>query len=138
MVAFRDCLETYQLVDLGFSGYPYTYDDKRSGRANVQVRLDRATADNGWQDLYAEAAVVHLTSQRSDHKPLLLRCQPETVIKVEWTRRYEVMWEREEALGEVVNEAWAVAGVKGDLGDVCRALKTTMAALHRWSNKKTG
>ena len=48
------------------------------------------------------------------------------------------MWEREASLAEVVEEAWAAAGAKGDLGAVCMALKSTMAALHRWSNKKVG
>jgi hypothetical protein len=46
MLAFRDTLEMCELVDLGFLGYAYTYDNKRKGRANVQVRLDRAVADN--------------------------------------------------------------------------------------------
>lgn len=138
MLAFRDCLETCQLVDLGFVGYPYTYDNKRSGRANVQVRLDRAVADNAWRDLFPEAAVVHLTSPRSDHCPILVRCTLETQVQVGRSRRYEVMWEREPALAEVVQEAWSKAGAKGDLGAVSNALKATMVALHQWSNKTLG
>jgi hypothetical protein len=37
MAAFRDALEVCGLVDLGFSGVPHTYDNKRSGNANVKV-----------------------------------------------------------------------------------------------------
>ncbi|XP_045088740.1 uncharacterized protein [Aegilops tauschii subsp. strangulata] len=135
MMAFRDCFEVCQLVDLGFLGYPFTYDNKRSGRANVQVRLDRAAADNAWRDLFPEAAVTHLTSPRSDHRSLLLRCMQDTSVKVVKARRYEVMWEREASLAEVVVAAWAASGAKGDLGGVTAALKAPMAKLHEWSNK---
>lgn len=46
MIAFRDTLETCGLVDLGFVGVPFTYDNKRAGARNVRVRLDRAVATN--------------------------------------------------------------------------------------------
>jgi hypothetical protein len=46
MIAFRDTLEVCELVDLGFSGLPYTYDYKRHGQGNVKVRLHTAIASN--------------------------------------------------------------------------------------------
>jgi hypothetical protein len=138
MVAFRECLEDCQLVDLGFSGHPFTYNNKRSGRANVQVRLDRAVADNLWHDLFPECEVAHLTSPSSDHCPVILRCIKETRVRTGKTRRYEVMWEREPALAEIVAEAWSTAGAKGNLGNICSALRSTLLALHKWSNKKLG
>jgi hypothetical protein len=52
MLAFRDTLETCGLVDLGFTGLPFTYDNKRKGRRNVRVRLDRAVADNRWRNIF--------------------------------------------------------------------------------------
>jgi endonuclease/exonuclease/phosphatase family metal-dependent hydrolase len=67
MLAFRDMLETCELVDLGFSGLPYTYDNKRRGRANVKVRLDRVVADNRWRNLFADAKFEHKVSPCSDH-----------------------------------------------------------------------
>jgi endonuclease/exonuclease/phosphatase family metal-dependent hydrolase len=45
MDAFREVLSDCNLVDLRFAGVPYTYDNKRQGRANVKVRLDRAVAN---------------------------------------------------------------------------------------------
>jgi hypothetical protein len=44
MKAFREALSYCNLTNLGFSGIPYTYDNKRAGRAYVKVRLDRAVA----------------------------------------------------------------------------------------------
>jgi endonuclease/exonuclease/phosphatase family metal-dependent hydrolase len=67
MEAFREVLFDCDLTDLGFSGVPYTYDNKRQGRANVRVRLDRATACPAWRDRFADTRVQHLTSPVSDH-----------------------------------------------------------------------
>jgi hypothetical protein len=39
MSAFRDAVSLCELKDLGFSGLPFTYDNGRSERANVKVRL---------------------------------------------------------------------------------------------------
>jgi endonuclease/exonuclease/phosphatase family metal-dependent hydrolase len=61
MVAFREVLTDCNLIDLGFAGVPYTYDNKRQGRANVKVRLDRAVADPNWRDMFADSHVQHLT-----------------------------------------------------------------------------
>lgn len=48
MEAFRDCLADCELLDLGYVGYIYTWDNKRDGEENVQVRLDRATCNDAF------------------------------------------------------------------------------------------
>jgi exonuclease III len=73
MSAFRDALIVCELKDLGFQGVPFTYDNRRSGRANVKVRLDGALADDRWRDLFSVTTVVHLVTPCSDHCPLLVR-----------------------------------------------------------------
>lgn len=138
MIAFRDVLEACNLSGLGFSGYPFTYDNKHSGRANVQVRLDRAVADNAWRNKFPEASVKHLISSCSDHLPLLLKCIPESGSRVACTRRYEVLWEREAALEEVVYAAWQEGGPKHGLHDIKVSLDSVMRKLHEWSRKKIG
>jgi hypothetical protein len=77
MSLFREALNDCDLVDLGFVGLPYTYDNGRGGDANVKVCLDRAVADTNWRDLFAEATVHHLVSSRSDHCPLLVEIKRE-------------------------------------------------------------
>ena len=39
--ALREALDSCQLEDLGYRGYPYTWNNKRSGDANTKMRLDR-------------------------------------------------------------------------------------------------
>jgi len=40
MEGFRDVISYAGFTDLGFSGLPYTWDNRRDGRHNVKVRLD--------------------------------------------------------------------------------------------------
>ncbi|KAE8787353.1 hypothetical protein D1007_38755 [Hordeum vulgare] len=58
MVAFRDCLEACKLADLGFLGIPFTYNNGQSMDQNVEVRLDRACADEAWRDIFPRALIL--------------------------------------------------------------------------------
>jgi hypothetical protein len=60
MEAFRGVLADCNLTDLGFAGIPYTYDNRRQGRANVKVRLDRGVACPDWRDAFADSSMQHL------------------------------------------------------------------------------
>ena len=52
MAEFREALDLCGLTDLGFSGIPWTYDNKKSGARNVKVRLDRAVATQDWANRF--------------------------------------------------------------------------------------
>ncbi|KAM0880049.1 hypothetical protein ACQ4PT_033835 [Festuca glaucescens] len=139
MLAFRDVLEVCELIDLGFSGVPYTYDNKRRGRKNVKVRLDRVVADNRWHNLFTEARVMHKVSPCSNHCPIVLHCvKEEERVQRPHYKRYEVMWEREPSLPEHISNAWAAAGPKADLGKVTSGLNEVMKHLQEWSKIKFG
>lgn len=137
MQAFRDVLQTCQLVDLGFSGVPHTYDNKRQGSANVKVRLDRALADESWRDIFTNAQVVHLISPCSDHSPILVKfttgsdrqCRAKCL-------HYEICWECEPAVQDIVKDAWIESDEMLHLGDISKALKRVMGALQSWSKVK--
>jgi hypothetical protein len=139
MLAFRDMLETCELVDLGFFGLPYTYDNKRRGRGNVKVRLDRVVADNQWRNLFPEASVEHKVSPCSDHCPIVLKCdKEEELVQRPRYKRYEVMWERDASLPEHISNAWAAAGPKENLGQIRKGLAGVMKHLQHWSKEKFG
>jgi hypothetical protein len=48
MAAFRDVLDLCGLQDVGFTGTPWTYDNKKPRPRNVKVRLDRGVASQSW------------------------------------------------------------------------------------------
>jgi exonuclease III len=72
MMDFREILSKCDLHDLGFSGLPWTYDNKQKGEKNVRVQLDRAVASSDWKQSFPGARVQHIVSSRSDHSPILL------------------------------------------------------------------
>ncbi|KAK1683368.1 hypothetical protein QYE76_044216 [Lolium multiflorum] len=118
---------------------PYTYDNKRQGRANVKVHLDRAVADCAWRELYADTHVQHLTSPVSDHCPVLVNILKEERTPTRQARRqYEIFWERDTALPERVAKAWEEVGCKRGLGDVMQGLNSVMDALQTWGKNKFG
>uniref|UniRef100_A0A803MIE9 CCHC-type domain-containing protein n=1 Tax=Chenopodium quinoa TaxID=63459 RepID=A0A803MIE9_CHEQI len=69
---FRDALNFCNLVDLGFIGYQFTWNNNQGGVDNLQERLDRFTANDEWKEMFAGAFVTHLEKRKSDHLPLLL------------------------------------------------------------------
>lgn len=104
MMDFREVLSHCDLHDIGFLGRPWTYDNGQRGDRNVKVRLDRAVASPSWSNHFSEAKLLHLVSPRSDHCPILL-CLTKRSSTPTNVFRYEIMWEREESLSEVIKLA---------------------------------
>jgi hypothetical protein len=106
---------------------------------NVQVRLNRALADDAWRDIYSDSSAIHLVTPCSDHCPLLWSLARE-VREVQSSKylRYEIFWERESALKEVIGTAWKDLGQLSDLGSINKGLATVMKSLHQWGRRKFG
>jgi hypothetical protein len=140
MAAFRDCLQVCELKDLGFQGHPHTFDNKRSGSHNVRVRLDRAVADDRWRDIYSESSVTHLVTPCSDHSPILLQLAKEirALPGLRHCLQYEIYWERDPTLKEIIDREWKGIGSMPDLGAVHSGLAKLMKDLHGWGKQKFG
>lgn len=73
MEGFREIVVYCRFSDLGYSGLPYTWDNRRQGLANIKVRLDRALANSKWLDLFRDLVVLYILMTESDHSGLLIR-----------------------------------------------------------------
>ena len=60
------------MLDLGFSGNPFTWSNGQQGRVFIQERLDRGLVNGDWRSLFPRATVAHLAWVASDHAPFLL------------------------------------------------------------------
>lgn len=60
------------LVDWGFQGNIYTWNNGCLGYAFVQERLDRAYASLKWRVLFPHAKVSHIQASYFDHVPVLI------------------------------------------------------------------
>lgn len=135
MVAFRDTLESCGLVDLGFTRVPFTYDNKRPGANNVRVRLERAVATNDWRNMFVFSSVLHVPSPCPDHVALVLKGAADEGTVGPKNRRYELFWERDGTLPDVIRNAWEAAGGVQNLNHLRDALAKTMSSLSCWSKK---
>jgi hypothetical protein len=77
MTAFSDSLADCNLTDLGYAGYDFTWNNRRDGSDNIQVRLDRGTATTSFLELYPMTTVEHIALEESDHMALLIRVADE-------------------------------------------------------------
>jgi hypothetical protein len=115
MLAFRECLSDCELNDLGFKGYKFTWNNKREGQDNIQVRLDRGTAAAPFLNLYPETQIEHIITEESDHMALLVRLEN---IGNKVNRRlqrgfaFEEMWTKHENYEDMIVFAWENSGTE--------------------------
>ena len=97
--AFRDTVDICMLMDLGYQGRFWTFEKKVHGGHYCRVRLDRALASPEWSAMFPYATLRHLQAAKSDHSPIVLCNNLDSVnkgIEINKPFRYERMWETRE------------------------------------------
>lgn len=107
---FRECPEDCDLVDLGFSGPKYTWNNRQEGNSNVKVRLDRAVANGQFIQLFDDYHVENIITSSSDHYAILISINSDSghndKSNFDHNFRYEAMWARATDYNEVVERKW--------------------------------
>ena len=100
------------LKDLGFTGFPYTWCNRRPGDQNTWIRLDRSVVTVDWILRFPKFRIQHLDAFHSNHKPLLLCSDFEFKRFYRKGRpfRFEAMWLKDSIYEEVIKQSW-----EGDL-----------------------
>ncbi|KAK9995717.1 hypothetical protein SO802_020403 [Lithocarpus litseifolius] len=108
MAEFRHTLLHYGLVDMGFSGYRFTWRNRRPGAAFVEERLDRAVATSEWCEIFPRAKVSHLSVSYSDHDPIMLDTAPPTQSRRrrQKIQRFEEKWATHTDCERIIQESW--------------------------------
>jgi len=109
MRLFRDCLEDCQLVDLGFCGPKYTWNNKQHGDSNIRVLLDRAVANVHFLQLFDDTQVENIITTSSDHFAVHLSLSKYSDRRQRETRghnfKYEAAWCRAPDYMETVEKS---------------------------------
>lgn len=129
--AFQETLDDCGLTDLGFFGYKYTWSNRRRAPDTIEERLDRATANDKWKQIWTSSEVNHLPRFRSDHNPIAISISKRKKQKKKKVRlyRFEESWLRSEDCEQIVKHSWPGSG-----GDITTKLGCVAANLTEWAD----
>jgi len=130
---FRNFMNTQGMVDLGFSGNPFTWSNHREGRHQIKQRLDRRVASTSWISLFPSFSIRHLPDDNSNHNPLLLNT---AVSQLTLSRpfRFEEFWITHPECLLVIVAAWELFILGSPAYILVKKLKSTKQALKLWNS----
>jgi len=141
MMEFRVALLHCGLVDLGFQGNIFTWNNGHPRDAFVQEWLDKACANSEWRSLFPHAKVIHIQSSYSDHNPIIINISMpnQTYRKKKIPGRFEEKWAYHEGCEAVVRVAWdAKSGVGSPMFRLFEKIRRCRQALIEWSRNIVG
>jgi hypothetical protein len=140
MEAFRRTLSDCALMDLGFCGPKFTWNNCKEEGAFIRERLDRGVANKEWCAQFPNFRILVEVAAFSDHNPILLSTQ--------WRGGspprnrgfiYDASWGREEACKGIIKKVWKKKGVLHDTWQTCKAkLAVCQKELSTWKRHHVG
>ena len=140
MEEFGLALDSCNLTNMGFGGYPFTWNNKRPGKANTKERLDRVVANSAWRETYPASTIVHLFSHASDHCPIVLQTKTDNGLRVRGVRgfKFEEAWLLSDDCEKRVDEVWKAKGeeVSSAMAKVKERILTCGEELLVWGSSR--
>ena len=106
MQQFRETLDECGFIDLGFTGFPFTWSKHWQNGFSLWERLDRAVASQEWFTSFPGTKVHHIDSTTSDHKFLWIVIADLDFQRGKKLFKFEEMWLAGKGCGEVVEGVW--------------------------------
>ena len=107
-IAYRDCMNFCNMIDLGYSRAVFTWINRRDVNALIQQRIDRCRENPSWNLAFPDANVTHLSQVSSDHCPLPLSLYENLHSGLERPFRFEKMWLNLLGFQQVMENAWGL------------------------------
>ncbi|XP_017233198.1 uncharacterized protein LOC108207248 [Daucus carota subsp. sativus] len=103
---FRDTVSDCGLMDIGFTGSEFTWEQSRGTGLWIQERLDRGLANHDWRTMFPIAEIKVLEVSTSDHLPLFLDLNKKVYAPRVRRFKFENVWIREDQCRKIVQESW--------------------------------
>lgn len=125
---FNDIIMGHGLIDLGYTGADFTWDDSKSTKRKVFKRLDRVLMNQDGHLKWTNAHVRHLARFSSDHSLILLSLDSSLACKSERRPfRFEAAWMTHSDFYPMVEMCWF------HNPEVSKALPTLKTSLIYWN-----
>ncbi|GAA0171457.1 hypothetical protein LIER_25482 [Lithospermum erythrorhizon] len=72
MDSFRHVVKDCGIIDIGYSAFAFTWCNNFISPSSTRAKLDRCLASKSWRDRFLRAQLQHLSTNTSDHLPILL------------------------------------------------------------------
>ncbi|KAJ1296597.1 hypothetical protein BS78_01G314000 [Paspalum vaginatum] len=143
MRLFRECLEDCQLMDLGFTGPNYTWNNRQQEDHNIRVRLDRAVANGQFTQLFDDIQVENIITTSSDHFAVHLSISKHRERRYKdlggRNFRFEAAWCRAPDYLDIVEKSWVEGSVgPRSLQNTWANLKKMAGTLSKWNRESFG
>ncbi|KAF7121272.1 hypothetical protein RHSIM_Rhsim13G0210000 [Rhododendron simsii] len=131
MQDFRNFIDDNDLIDVGYVGYPFTWNNKRGGRDNIRMRLDRAVVNPRWRVDFPNGALLHLKPGGSDHCPILLRYGLTIERKIP-RFIFDSRWSDKDECNSIVKTCWEERFVGSRWFRIQQKIRLCRKKLRRW------
>lgn len=136
---FREVLDKYNLRDVCFTGYPFTWSNRRR-EGFIEERLDRAVANPVWHDIFRDVVVDSIIWDSSDHYPLCLcfggfpSASTRRSLPFKKIFRFEAKWCQVDSFEGILSDFWGSAS-GSDLSSSTKKVKHCGKLLIKWDKE---
>ncbi|GLT73561.1 hypothetical protein SLA2020_454110 [Shorea laevis] len=131
--AYLDCMNSCNMVDLGFTGNRFTWVNMRCSNQMIRERLDRVWANPDWKLNFPEASLFHLPRTHSDHCPILLELNSLCPRLGRPPPKLEKFWIDHPDFQDIIHQVWVDTNF-----NTAKCLDLTMSRAKAWSQATFG
>ena len=135
---FREAIDCYRFMDLGFCGPEFTWCNMQDCRHRMYLRLDPALVTLDWADHYKDVRVHHLVESVSDHCALLITNSIVSQSPQKRRFQFEAMWTRRDECRDIIRTTWIDSVNLYSPTGMVVGLKQCADDLSRWNREVFG
>ncbi|XP_026459207.1 uncharacterized protein LOC113359848 [Papaver somniferum] len=102
---YHNILSNAGILDIGFKGYEFTWNNHREGSTNIQERLDIVVVNAEWNIQFPKAELSHFVAAGSDYISATLSLDT-SYIKLEYTFKFYDTCQKESSCVQTIKDTW--------------------------------